>query len=131
MIPALISDGRYDYAWLGISGTGLGREIVQEMGLPQGTGGALVIEVAKDSPAERAGLRGSDRTVVIDGRTLALGGDTIVAINGSAVNGIDDLIIYLVNRTRPGDTITLELVRGQGQREEVGVTLGKRPSSSR
>jgi 2-alkenal reductase len=131
VIPALISDGRYDYAWLGISGTGLSREIVQEMGLPRGTGGALVIEVAKDSPAERAGLRGSDRTVVVDGRTLALGGDTIVAINDSVVAGIDDLIIYLGNHTRPGDTVTLELVRGKGQREEVEVTLGKRPSSGR
>jgi 2-alkenal reductase len=131
VIPALISDGRYEYAWLGISGAGLRREIVREMGLPQGTGGALVIEVAKDSPADRAGLRGSDRTVVIDGQTLALGGDTIVAINSSPVKGIDDLITYLVNRTRPGDTVTLELLRGQGQREKVGVTLGKRPSSGR
>lgn len=131
VIPALIRDGRYEYAWLGISGTGLGREIIQEMGLPRGTSGALVIEVAKDSPADRAGLRGSDRTVVIDGRTLALGGDTIVAINDSPVKGIDDLIIYLTNHTRPGDTVALELLRGQGQREEVGVTLGKRPNSGR
>ena len=129
VIPALISDGRYEYAWLGISGTGLRREIVREMGLPRGTGGALVIEVANDSPADRAGLRGSDRTVVIDGQTLALGGDTIVAINGSPVKGIDDLITYLVNHTRPGETVTLELLRGQGQRATVGVTLGKRPSS--
>lgn len=129
VIPALISNGRYEHAWLGISGTSLRREIVQEMGLPPGSVGALVVEVAKDSPAERAGLRGSDRTVVIDGQTLALGGDTIVAINGSAVKGIDDLIVYLTNHARPGDSVTLELIRGLGQREQVGVTLGKRPTS--
>ena len=129
VIPALISDGRYEYPWLGISGALLSRQIVQEMGLPKGTSGALVFEVVKESPADRAGLRGSDRTVVIDGQTLAVGGDTIIAINGSAVSRIDDLIIYLTNRTRPGDTVTLELIRGQGQREKVEVTLGKRPTS--
>ena len=129
VIPALIEDGRYDYPWLGITGSTLRREAAEEMGLDRDTQGALLIQVSGDSPADLAGLRGSDGSYTFRGLELPVGGDVIVGIEGAVVRDMDDLITYLVSRTRPGDKVTLEVIREGGSREMLEVTLGKRPKS--
>ena len=126
VIPALRENGRFDYAWLGISGGSLSPAVAELMDLPRDTRGALVMDVMPDSPAARAGLRGSNRPETLEGRTVSVGGDVIVAIDGSPVTGIDDVIAYLVTRARPEQKITLEVLR-EGNREELEVTLGVRP----
>ena len=97
------------------------------MDLPQDTGGAQVIQVSGGSPADRAGLEGSDGSFTLEGVEYPLGGDIILAIDGVAVNEMDDLIAYLSSKTRPGDKVTLEAIRDGQQRETLEVTLGKRP----
>ena len=129
VIPALIEDGRYEYPWLGITGSTLGPEVADQMELPRNTGGALVIQVNGDSPADQAGLRGSDSSFTSQGLELPVGGDVIVAIDGATVRDMDDLIAYLVSETRPGDRVTLEVLRDGNSREILEVTLGKRPRS--
>ena len=128
VIPALIEDGHYEYSWLGITGSTLRPVVAEHMDLPRDTGGALVIQVSDDSPADRAGLRAGDSTFILDGMEFSVGGDIIVAIAGSAVRDMDDLIAFLVANTRPDDKVTLEVIRDE-QREELEVTLGKRPDS--
>ena len=127
VIPALIDNGHYDYSWLGITGSSLRAEIAIHMGLPKNTGGALVIQVSGDSPAERAGLEGSGETFTIDGAEFPSGGDVIVSINGTTINQMADLIAYLVSNTQPGDRVVMEVIRGDQGRIELNVTLGKRP----
>ena len=131
IVPVLIEEGSYSYAWLGITGTTLTPKLAELMDLPEDTKGALIIEVTKDSPADKAGLRGSDRTLKMEGEEYRLGGDVIVSIDGHPVREMDDLIAYLIERTRPGDTVTLEVIHANGQREQVQVTLGRRPSPKR
>ena len=131
VIPALIEDGQFEYSWLGITGTTLRPEVADEMDLPQQTGGAQVIQVSGDSPAERAGLEGSDDSFTREGVEYPLGGDIIVAIGGVPVDDMDDLIAYLTSKTRPGDKVTLEVIRDGQEREALEVTLGKRPSFGR
>ena len=63
VIPVLIEEGRYEYAWLGISGNDVDAEVAELMDLPEGTRGALVVEVTNDGPADEAGLVGGDPTV--------------------------------------------------------------------
>ena len=128
VVPALIEEGRYEYSWLGISGSTLQADVAGLMDLARDTGGALVSQVTVDSPAGKAGLRGSDRTAVLDGVDYPVGGDVIVSINGSAVDDMDDLIAYLSGDTRPGDQVILEVIR-DGERENLEVTLGARPDS--
>ncbi len=128
VVPTLIKGQDYEYAWLGISGTTLSTEAANEMGLPADTTGALVISVAQDSPADKAGLRGSDKTLTIAGREFPFGGDVITAIDGQAVGDMDDLIAYLVEQLRPGDKADLTIIR-DGQSETVTVTLGSRPNN--
>ena len=128
VIPALLEKGHFQYSWLGISGSSIIPDIAEAMGLPGGTLGALVIEVVPDSPAAKAGLRGSDRTMLLEGLEIPVGGDIVVAIDGNPVDGIDDIIAYLVGNTRPDQEIVLEVLR-DGGREEIKVTLGTRPGS--
>jgi S1-C subfamily serine protease len=128
VVPALIQEGRYEYAWLGISGTTLSPDAAELMNLPRETRGALVLEVNEEGPAQKGGLRGSERMVTQQGFDYRLGGDIIVAVNDTPIEGIDELIAYLIEDTRPGDEIAIEVIRGGENRETVTVTLGKRPN---
>ena len=88
-----------------------------------------MIQVADDSPAERAGLSGSDSTVTIERAQYPMGGDIIVAIDGTAIPLMNDLIAFLTGNTRPDDKVVLEIIRDGEKREQLEVTLGKRPRS--
>jgi 2-alkenal reductase len=129
VVPILIEEGQYPYAWLGIVGRDLDREVALAMDLPSDQRGALVVEVAEDSPAEEAGLQGSDRTVTQNGARLEVGGDVIIAIDERSVLTMDDLIVYLVKETRVGQQVTLTVLR-DGQELDIEVTLGRRPRES-
>ena len=127
VVPALIKDGKYEYSWLGISGSPVGADVAKLMELPKGTRGALVISVSRNSPADDGGLTGSDRTETVNGIQYALGGDTITGINGSEIRDMTDLIVYLTNHTRPGDEVMLEVMHKDGSSEQLPIVLGTRP----
>jgi serine protease Do len=129
VVPALIQDGHYDHPWLGIGGVTLTPDMAQAMGLPADQRGALVITVTPDSPAAKAGLRGSDNEATIDGETVPVGGDVIVAIDQQAVKGMDDLIGYLGRSAQVGQTVTLTVLR-DGKEQQIDVTLAARPSET-
>lgn len=126
IVPVLIEEGTYTYAWLGIVGRNLDRETAMAMNLSAEQRGALVIEVVEDSPAAEAGLQGSDRRVTRNGVTLQVGGDVVVAIDAQPVRTMDDLIVYLVKEAQPGDRVTLSVLRN-GRDRQMEVTLGRRP----
>jgi len=130
VVPVLIEEGEYHYAWLSVTGTDLTPDIVEAMDLPADTRGALVIEVGEGGPADEAGLRGSTETVEIKGRPLEIGGDIILAIDGTPVQDMDDVIVYLVKNTRPGQEVDLSILRS-GQEQKLTVELGERPGSVR
>lgn len=125
--PALIADGKYEYSWLGISGSGLSRRMVGILDLPEDTRGALVLLVVDDSPADKAGLRSSESTRTVDGAEYPAGGDVITAIDDNPVTDMTDLIAYLTNETVPGDKVELTVIRSDGQEAQLEVTLGARP----
>jgi serine protease Do len=76
---------------LGITGRTVDESIVQEMDLTNGQKGVLVIEVSPNSLAETAGLRGGKESATINGEQVKIGGDIITALNGQAVNSIEEL----------------------------------------
>ena len=129
VVPVLVEEGSYAYAWLGIVGQDLERETALAMDLPADQHGALVIEVVDDSPAEEAGLLGSDRQVSQNGVDFEIGGDIIVGIERQTVRTMDDLIVYLVEETKPGDRVTLQILR-EGREMTIEVVLGRRPGES-
>ena len=60
-------------------------------------------------------------------RILLAGGDLIVAVDGHPVLQYDDLISYIVTHKAAGDTMVLTVIRN-GQKQDVTMTLGKRPA---
>lgn len=125
VVPSLIEKGRYDHSWVGIAGSDVTPSIAEEMDLLEARG-FLVISVVEDSPAERAGIRSGNRTEVVDGRNMTLGGDVITHIDNKTVRKLEDLLAYLEYRTEPGDKIILKVIR-DGQKLDIEVTLGVRP----
>jgi len=126
VVPKLIQYGYYAYPWLGISGTDLSLDIIEAMELSVKRG-AIVLDVTPDSPAARAGLRGSTETVKKKGRVLRVGGDVIIAIDGHRVEQFEDVLVYILRHTEVGQEIQLTIIR-DGQEQLVKVKLGERPS---
>lgn len=128
VVPTLMKGETYEYAWLGLSGGSLTPEITELMDLPADTQGVLVIDVTQGGPADEAGLIGSDKILTVAGQEYRLGGDVITAINGQPVKNMDDLLSYIMENTKPGDTVKLDVIRPDGKKETVNLTLGVRPN---
>ncbi len=128
VVPALIKDGKYVHSWLGISGTSLIPDLAKAMNLDLSQRGALVEEVMPNSPAEKAGLRGSNQQTTIEGQTVNVGGDVITAIDNQKVLQMDELIAYLAGSTKVDQKVTLTILR-DGKQQNLDVTLAARPSA--
>ena len=128
VVPALIQDGKYVHAWLGISGTNLTPDFATAMNLDTGQRGALVEEIFPNSPAEKAGLQGSSKQVTIEGQNAMVGGDVITAIDNQPVTGIDDLIAYLASSTKADQIVTLTILRNSKQ-QTLDAALAARPTA--
>lgn len=115
-------------AWLGIRGLTLTSEIASTMDLLADQQGVLVAEVIRDTPADKAGLRGGDQLLGIDGQQVQVGGDVIIAVDTKPVTRFEDLKA-LLQQAQPGQEVTLTLLR-DGQETAVEVTLGELPTSA-
>ena len=103
VIGALMTEGRYRRAWIGIAGGP--RPLPPRLAAVLGQrGGVEIVEVVADSPAARAGLRAED---------------LIVAVNGSPVEGVDDLLRE-VTGDLIGESVRLDLIR-EGEQRAVDV----------
>lgn len=124
VVPFLISQGYYDYPYVGISSqedlTLIEREALD---IEQNTG-AYVITVTPDSPADKAGLRGGTKETSIP--LLLAGGDLIIEVDGRPVRVFGDFLSYLMANKSPGEDVTVKIIR-DGELKEVVLTLGKRP----
>ena len=127
-LPDLMATGQYKHPWVGVAGVDVNLAIALYISLekPQGF---LVTDVTSDSPADDAGLRGGNQTVVIDGGELKIGGDVIVGIDGLNVRTLNDLVVYTERNKHPGDTVGLTIIR-DNQEITKSLTLGERPPPS-
>src|SRR3954471_2215464 len=91
--------------------------------------GLLIAGVAKDSPASAAGLKGGSKSLQVGANQYCVGGDVITAINGHAVNTLDDLQ-ERISGYAAGDTIKLAITGGDGAQRTVTVTVGSMPAST-
>lgn len=124
IVEDILTRGQVRRAWLGVQVVELSPRDSSRLDVPIRQG-LVVVEVISGSPAEEAGLRGSDSIVERDGRAV-LAGDLIVGIGGKTVARSADLTSVLRSR-RPGDEIQLRIVRGTNQ-FTLGVRLGARPA---
>jgi S1-C subfamily serine protease len=117
--------GSAEYAYIGVSSQALYPQLAEKLGIDTDHGG-LVAEVVADGPADDAGLVGGDDELQFQGIPYETGGDTILAVDGHEVVEPDDLARF-ISVFQPGDKVTLNVLHDDGQREKIGVTLGKRP----
>ena len=121
----MISDGKYEYPYLGISSTSeLTLAQIEALGLNTFTG-AYVLNVTPGGPADQAGIQPGSKDT--NDPNLKAGGDIITAIDGQPVATFDQLLSYLVTNKSPGDSAVLTVLR-DGQSMDITITLGSRPS---
>jgi len=126
IVPTLISEGEYKHPWIGISGRDIDPDTANVLGLKDALG-FLIITVVENSPAEDAGLIGSDKTIEVDGKEYPVGGDIIIAVDGIDVRKIDDILVHLQRVKTIGDEMDLEILR-DGRTTNVTIILQERPN---
>jgi Do/DeqQ family serine protease len=112
-ISQFISSGHVEYGWLGaqiadIKDGSTYPGFASDLKV-QGTDGALMLNIYKNSPAAKAGLEP---------------GDYITKVDGMIVRSADDLT-QTVGRLEPGKTCTFTVIRA-GQTVNVPVSIGAR-----
>jgi S1-C subfamily serine protease len=97
--------------------------IAQQLGL-QEVRGLLIFIIDEGSPADQADLRGGDRIEIIDGRQVALGGDVIIAIDDTQIQGRDDAEALMGDKVA-GDNVRFTIIRGNATLD-VSAVMGER-----
>ncbi len=128
VVPELIRTGEFDFSFLGVRTTAVTPAVADAMGLEDARG-VMIVEAVPGGPAAGV-LEGANRTIRADGRTLPVGGDVVLAVEGNPVRSSEDLSSYLATETSPGDRFALTVFRN-GQRRTVSVELGERPTLER
>jgi S1-C subfamily serine protease len=124
LLPDLKAGETIQHAFLGVQMQDVSKQLADDLNLAADKG-ALVVEVTKDSPADKAGLRGG-RTQTSDG--IAAGGDLIVAVDGKTVRDSSE-VAAAISQKRPGDSAEITYYRGDSKKT-VTVQLAKRPKSA-
>jgi serine protease Do len=105
----ILAYGRVRRGYLGIGMSAVTQELLGAKDLQLAAGGGLLLTVAADSPAARAGLRDGDVLLRVAGQEVA------------QPNQVQAMIYELA----PGQLVTLQLQRG-GRPFEAEVVLGER-----
>jgi S1-C subfamily serine protease len=119
----LMTEGRVRQAFLGVQTLPIGGWLAEALDLPVQEG-LLIEEVTRGGPAATAGLHGGDREALAGMHRIVIGGDVITAIDGQKVGNQSDMDL-LLNRKRPGDTVSVTVYRG-GKKMDLSVKLGER-----
>jgi len=105
-VQQIIEDGYVTRGWLGVQIQPVTEDIQASLGL-EGTQGALVSDVNKDSPAAKSGLEVTDVILAFDGKQIA---DTRE-------------LVRLVAKTRPDQKVPVSIWR-EGRKRDIEVKIG-------
>ncbi len=130
VVPQLISKGRYPHSYLGVNGVDMSPDLakaLRDMGIQVSADiGFLVLKVDKNSPAEKAGIKGGTQTLQYGNMQIPVGGDVVVALNGKPITSFEELTTYLESQTKIGDIVTVTVARS-GKKTDLKATLIERP----
>ena len=125
VVSQILRTGKVEHAYMGVEMQAIDQNLYETFRLPVSKG-VLITAVRPGSPAARAGLKGGRQQVVVDGVSYALGGDIVTNADGKQITNPDDLRAIVMAK-EPGDTVTLQLHRGD-ETKTVSVTLGRQPN---
>jgi len=126
IVPTLIEKGEYKHPWIGISGRDIVPDMAKILKLKDAVG-FLIVTVVEDSPASKAGLIGSEKTILVEGVNYPIGGDVILAVDGIDVRKIDDILIHLQRAKSIGDEMVLDILRDY-RTTTITIILQERPN---
>ncbi|GAB4463787.1 MAG: DegQ family serine endoprotease [Burkholderiaceae bacterium] len=106
----LRATGRVIRGRIGVGIDSVSKELAETLGLPKQQG-ALVTQVERDSPAEKAGVEAGDVILRFDGRTIERATD----------------LPRIVGSTKPGSKVTMTVWR-KGAQRDLQVTVGELPA---
>jgi serine protease Do len=112
ILPQLKEKGKVSRGFLGVTPQAITSDMVDQFHL-QSTRGALIANVEKDSPADKAGLKP---------------GDVVVALNGRPVADNNQLTRD-IGAVPPGNAVKLDVIR-DGKQRAVEVKLAPRPDET-
>ncbi|NPA49060.1 MAG: PDZ domain-containing protein [Thermodesulfobacteria bacterium] len=121
IIPQLIEKGYAVRPFVGIKGLEITPRLVTLFGIKPEEG-VLVQSVIPGSPADKAGIRGGNKIILLGDEKIVLGGDVIVGLEGKPVKKILDIVEELTKH-RPGERLHFEILRN-GEKRTVEVVLG-------
>lgn len=108
----LVSYGRVKRGWLGVSVRDITPQMAKAYGV-EGTNGAMINDVFKGDPADRAGIKR---------------GDVVTELNGTQIKNSAEFV-NKVRTLAPNSTARLQVVR-KGRKLSFSVKLGERPASA-
>jgi len=112
ILPDLKAKGKVTRGWLGVSVQDISEDIAKSMKIKDKSG-ALISDVFKGDPADKAGLKS---------------GDIVTEINGKPVKDTHELLMMIAG-FRIGETIRIKIVR-DGQEKVLPITIAERTEKS-
>ena len=109
VVPALVENGEYDHAYMGVGLRTVTPAVADQVGLAEPRG-VLVTDVLAGGPSA----------------DVLRSGDVVLRIEDRRVDSRQQLASYLALEASPGDTVRLT-VRRDGDRRTAELTLGERP----
>jgi S1-C subfamily serine protease len=124
MLEEYQTRGKISRPWLGLVTVPVGGDLSEMLQLPA-SGGLLIQEVERGSPAEAAGLRGPTRVVIVSNFQLGIGGDLLTHGDGQPIPDKESLK-RLMDKKHGGDMLELTIYRN-GRNEKIRLKLGEAP----
>ena len=106
VVAQLQENGRVTRGWLGVTIQDVDKTLAESFGLDRPRG-ALISQLAKDSPADKAGLKAGDVIITFDGQDIPTSSD----------------LPHVVGLIQPGSKVEAEIVR-DGKRKSIDVKVG-------
>ena len=110
VMTQIIQHGRAIRGWLGVAIQEIDAQLAESFGL-QSQNGAIISQIVKNGPADKAELQP---------------GDVITAVNGEEVMSVQDTL-YRISRIKPNDKVELTLVR-KGKTITKKAVVAERPT---
>src|SRR5206468_9179039 len=103
-IEEIRAHGEVNYAYIGSSSQQLYPQLADKLNVPV-PNGAVVAEVVKDGPADKAGIKGGTKEIRFQTSLVKVGGDVITKVDGRPLTRQDDFSARITT-FEPGDTVT-------------------------
>ena len=124
VIKQLREVGKVSRGWLGVKIQTVTDEFSESLGLKD-TSGALVLEVTKGSPAEKAGILPSDVILQFDGKDVAIMRKLPRFVADTPINKKVDLVVWRDGKKETVSVVIAQLDEDESKEEKIAPTSSK------